>query len=192
MCNNVLITINLHITVGLAGMLLYAAISPTNSLAQHDPSHNSAYADFADRDVKAMSAEQVKQLLAGEGMGMALAAELNGYPGPKHVLELAEPLELTEEQRVETQRLFSAMKEEATVLGQQIVEAEKLLDEEFSSHQITAEKLDSLTTNTAVLRGRLRAAHLRAHLAQTEILTHPQRHKYNTLRGYGAHGAKHQ
>ncbi|MBT8401523.1 MAG: periplasmic heavy metal sensor [Rhodothermia bacterium] len=173
-------------------ILLFAILTSTPAFAQHDPSHHSAYADFADRDVKALSGEQIEQLLAGEGMGMALPAELNGYPGPKHVLELAEPLELTAEQRAETQKLFHAMKEEATSLGQEIVEAEKTLDDEFSSHQITAEKLDSLTAHIAALQGRLRAAHLHAHLAQVEILTHPQRHKYNTLRGYATHGDKHE
>ena len=33
-------------------------------------------------------------LRAGRGMGLALAAELNGYPGPAHVLELADKLDL--------------------------------------------------------------------------------------------------
>jgi hypothetical protein len=37
-------------------------------------------------------------LLKGEGMGMAKAAELNGYPGPTHVLTLAKELALTESQ----------------------------------------------------------------------------------------------
>ena len=33
------------------------------------------------------------------GMGLALAAELNGYPGPAHVIELAKSLGLSEPQR---------------------------------------------------------------------------------------------
>jgi hypothetical protein len=32
-------------------------------------------------------------------MGLALAAELNGYPGPAHVIELAKSLGLSEPQR---------------------------------------------------------------------------------------------
>ncbi len=39
-----------------------------------------------------------KGLENGEGMGIVKYAELNGYPGPKHVLELVNELRLTEEQ----------------------------------------------------------------------------------------------
>ena len=62
------------------------------------------------REVKALSAEQMTALAAGRGMGSALAAELNGYPGPLHVLELADPLGLSEGQRAPN---APAMKREA-------------------------------------------------------------------------------
>lgn len=51
------------------------------------------------RLVKALSDQQIADLRAGRGIGMALPAELNGYPGPLHVLELADALGLTPEQR---------------------------------------------------------------------------------------------
>jgi len=38
----------------------------------------------------ALSVEQIEQYRAGAGMGYAKAAELNRYPGPMHVLELAD------------------------------------------------------------------------------------------------------
>ena len=41
----------------------------------------------------------VADLKAGRGMGLALAAELNGYPGPSHVLELADKLKLSAEDK---------------------------------------------------------------------------------------------
>jgi hypothetical protein len=50
-------------------------------------------------------------------MSLALAAELNGYPGPRHVLELGEQLGLTEQQRAGVQRLFDDMTAEVLPLG---------------------------------------------------------------------------
>ena len=43
------------------------------------------YAGMQTRPIKALSEQQVADLGAGRGMGLALAAELNGYPGPSHV-----------------------------------------------------------------------------------------------------------
>jgi hypothetical protein len=40
------------------------------------------YAGLEARAIKALSEQQIADLEAGRGMGMALAAELNGYPGP--------------------------------------------------------------------------------------------------------------
>jgi hypothetical protein len=37
------------------------------------------------RPIKALSDQQVSDLRAGRGMGLALAAELNGYPGPSPI-----------------------------------------------------------------------------------------------------------
>ena len=48
------------------------------------------YAGMQARAIKALSAEQIADLKAGRGLSLALAAELNGYPGPRHVLELVE------------------------------------------------------------------------------------------------------
>ena len=43
-------------------------------------------------EVNALSPDEVQQYLAGAGMGYAKAAELNHFPGPMHVLELADKL----------------------------------------------------------------------------------------------------
>ena len=57
---------------------------------------------------------------AGRGMGLALAAELNGYPGPIHAIELAEQLHLSPDQISKLQSLFEAMKAETIRLGTSI------------------------------------------------------------------------
>src|SRR3977135_712198 len=75
------------------------------------------YAGMQTRSIKALSDQQIADLRAGRGMGLALAAELNGYPGPSHVLELADKLDLSPDQRAGVARLFDSMKAEAVPLG---------------------------------------------------------------------------
>ena len=95
----------------------------------------SPYAGEEERDIKALSAEDVDAYLTGQGMGFAKAAELNGYAGPKHVLELASELELTAEQRTRTQALFASMQTKAVALGRQLVDEERKLDRLVREHQ---------------------------------------------------------
>src|SRR3954451_493335 len=95
------------------------------------------YAGMQTRSIKALSDQQIADLGAGRGMGLALAAELNGYPGPSHVLELADKLELSAEQRARVQRLFDSMKAEALPLGTRLIEQEADLDKQFANRTVT-------------------------------------------------------
>ncbi len=56
------------------------------------PGHSSPYVGMEKRAVKALSEQQVADLRAGGGMSPALPAELNGHPGPLHVLKLGDKL----------------------------------------------------------------------------------------------------
>jgi hypothetical protein len=82
----------------------------------------SPYQGMQSRTVKALSEQQVADLNEGRGMGMALAAELNGYPGPSHVLELADKLELKPDQISAVGSLFESMKRESIPLGAKLIE----------------------------------------------------------------------
>jgi Spy/CpxP family protein refolding chaperone len=144
------------------------------------------YAGLQTRSLKALSEEQVADLRAGRGMSLALAAELNGYPGPKHVLELADELHLTEAQRLRTQQLHDAMTAEAVPLGQRLIAAETDLDRQFSGRTVTGASLAAATAAIGATQGQLRAAHLKYHLAMMEVLTPEQIARYGELRGYGA------
>jgi hypothetical protein len=55
--------------------------------------HLQPYAGQQDRAIAGLSADEVKAFLDGRGMGLAKPAEVNGYPGPMHVLELADEVE---------------------------------------------------------------------------------------------------
>lgn len=85
------------------------------------------YAGQQARPIKALSDEDIAALRKGEGMGMAKAAELNGYPGPKHVLDLAQHLQLTDAQRRDVQAVFDRMSAAAKPLGSELIAEEQAL-----------------------------------------------------------------
>src|ERR1700730_6323137 len=168
----------MRIGIVLASFIL--AASP--ALAQ------SPYAGMQARSIKSLSEQQVADLSAGRGMGLALAAELNGYPGPLHVLELADKLDLSADQRTRVKTLFDSMKQEALPLGAKLIEQEADLDRQFANHTVTPASLKSATAAIAATQGELRETHLKYHLTTVAVLTDDQRKQYAELRGYGDHG----
>jgi hypothetical protein len=143
------------------------------------------YAGMQMRPIKALSEQQVADLGAGRGMSLALAAELNGYPGPSHVLELADRLELTADQRARVQTLFDSMKEEALPIGARLLEQEAELDRQFAGHTVTPDSLKASTAAVAITQGELRQTHLKYHLSTAALLSPVQMQRYAELRGYG-------
>jgi Spy/CpxP family protein refolding chaperone len=142
------------------------------------------YASLQQRLITSLSQDQIADLRAGRGMGLALPAELNGYPGPRHVLEWADELALTPEQRARTEMLFREMQEQAVALGEQVILSEAALDRLFvEGHPSEGEVLDAALA-AARLQGSLRAHHLRYHLAMRELLSPEQIERYGVLRGY--------
>jgi Spy/CpxP family protein refolding chaperone len=172
----------------LVGFLATLGAMESGSAASPD----APYAGLQHRDVKALSAEQVDDLLRGRGMGLALPAELNGYPGPRHVLDLADQLGLTPEQRSETERLFREMQSRAIELGERIVANEAALDDLFSGGQVTEAAIREATLEIGRVQGELRALHLGYHLAMRDLLTREQTAAYQELRGYRSHGSGHR
>jgi len=143
------------------------------------------YAGMQTRSIKALSEQQVADLSAGRGMGLALAAELNGYPGPVHVLELVDKLNLSADQRASVQRLFDSMKAEALPLGAKLLEQEADLDKQFATHTVTPDSLKASTAAVAATQGALRETHLKYHLSMVAVLSPGQKQRYAELRGYG-------
>jgi Spy/CpxP family protein refolding chaperone len=146
----------------------------------------SPYVGFDTREVKTISPERLEGLRRGAGLGYALAAELNGLPGPMHVLELANGLQLTSEQRQRTQALFERMRKEAIAAGEALIAAEAHLDRMFQLGHASPDRIAAQTQVAAAQEARLRAIHLSAHLEQRDILTPGQIESYARLRGYGA------
>lgn len=165
-------------------LLIFSFALAVAASAQETKQGGSVYAGEEGRAIKSLSAEEVEQLLGGHGMGLAKVAELNHYPGPRHVLELAAQLQLTPEQRAGAQAAFDRMRDEAVRLGRQIVERERTLDTMFARADIDAERLRASTSEIASLQGSLRAAHLSAHLEMRRLLSPAQIKRYDELRGY--------
>jgi hypothetical protein len=152
--------------------------------AQHGLSHT-PYAGLESRPVKALSDQQLADLRAGRGMGLALPAELNGYPGPVHVLEHAGSLNLSADQQSRVGALYEAMKAEAIPLGERLIAEEADLDHQFAGRTVTPASLNVATAKIGRTQAELRAAHLRYHLATVEVLSSDQIRRYAELRGYG-------
>lgn len=149
----------------------------------------SPYTGQQDWPIKGLAPSDVEGLEAGSGMvlgGLAKTAELNGYPGPKHVLEAyhADVLVLTDAQYARIDSLFTAMRTEAQRLGQHLLAAELALEQAFQSGEMDAERLTTLTASAAGAQGDLRAHHLSYHLKTYALLTPDQVDAYNRLRGY--------
>jgi Spy/CpxP family protein refolding chaperone len=164
----------------LWGGIVVLMMGPLAS-AQH---HHSPYAGQEVRAIKALSAEDMQALLNGQGMGLAKAAELNHYPGPRHVLDLATQLQLSETQRAETQRIYDRMHQEAVRFGTLVVDKERELDHLFATEAVDSQTLQHVTRQIAQLQGDLRLAHLQAHLEMKRVLSPEQIDTYDALRGY--------
>ena len=143
------------------------------------------YAGQQTRAIKALSDDEIAALRKGEGMGMAKAAELNGYPGPVHVVQLAAQLGLTDAQRREVQAIFDRMSAAAKPLGDEVIAEEQVLDQLFAKSEITPDRLTAATAAIAELQGRLRTVHLSSHLETRALLNADQIARYEQLRGYG-------
>src|SRR5689334_11481844 len=151
----------------LASLVPVAAITLvlTQAVAQHKP-----YGGMQTRIIKALSDEQIGDLKAGRGMGLALAAELNGFPGPIHVLELADKLGLTVEQRGAVDALYAAMKAAAVPIGERLIREEAELDRLFATRSVTPVSLAAATRAIGATQAELRNAHLAYHLSTVAIL----------------------
>ena len=157
-----------------------------SSLSLAASAQPSPYAAETGRSIKALSADEVSQLLEGAGAGLARAAELNRHPGPRHALDLSAQLQLSPGQIQSLQEVFREMKSSAQSLGRALVDQEAELDRLFAARVATPDRINALTRSIGTLQGELRAVHLKAHVATAAILQPDQIARYDELRGYGS------
>ena len=162
------------------------SLNSLNLIAASEHEYTSKYVGQEKRDIKSLSDEDIKELKAGAGWGLAKAAELNGLPGPKHILEMKKEIELTAEQEKIVIALYKDMNKEAIELGNKLIEYEKELNNRFSERNINEKVLEELLIKISETYKSLRYTHLSAHLKTPSILSEDQIKKYNKLRGYSS------
>ncbi len=156
-----------------------------NLFSQHQD-YKSPYAGEEKRAIKSLSDSDIEALLNGKGWGFAKVAELNGVPGPMHILEMKEDISLTAKQEERITEIYNKMKSKAVELGEEYVSLEKELNKLFKERKINAKSLRYYVPRIGSIRSQLRFVHLNAHLEALPILTEAQVQKYNELRGYGS------
>lgn len=157
----------------------------SNAISAADaPTYRSDYMGQEKRLIKSLSKYDIQQLRAGKGWGLAKAAELNGMPGPAHILQMKNKIGLTKSQEQKVKALFNDMQANAIPLGNKLIALEKKLNKSFANKNITPQSLNKQLNSIANVRKKLRFVHLATHLKTTNILTPHQTNEYNWLRGY--------
>ena len=166
--------------------VLVLILIATFAFSAADHTHKSKYAGEEKREIKSLSATDIEELQNGKGWGLAKAAELNGVPGPVHLLEMKEEIDLSAEQIQAIEDIYRKMKQEAVPLGLELIELERELNNHFANRTITNELLRQILQKIAQVHRQLRYVHLSTHLKTPDILKSEQITLYNKLRGYSS------
>ncbi len=176
--------ITMPITMPITMLILCFLLAANSVNASDKPHHASPYAGEQQRQIKSLSPDDIHEIARGGGWGFAKPAELNGVPGPAHVLELQDKLSLNSDQVIAVEMLHKAMLLQAIPLGKQYIDGEKTLNQMFASKQYNHGDILLQIKKIENIRAQLRYAHLSKHLETAEILSSKQISLYNKLRGY--------
>jgi len=167
-------------------LFLILILIPLSAFSAADHSYKSKYAGEEKREIKSLSETDIEELKNGKGWGLAKAAELNGMPGPAHLLEMKDEIDLSAKQIRSVEDLYKKMKQEAIPLGLELIDLERELNIHFANRTITNELLGVLLERVAQVQKKLQYVHLSTHLKTPNILTPEQITLYNKLRGYSS------
>jgi Spy/CpxP family protein refolding chaperone len=165
-------------------ILALSVCLPISALAQHSHGTQTPYAGLQTRAIKSLSENDIKELRQGGGWGLALPAELNGMPGPVHLVELKDRIPLTAEQVQKAQALVQEMRQAAIPAGERLIKAEAALEAAFAGGSVDESSLRRLLSEASSARTELRFIHLSQHLKTVQFLRPEQIKQYNVLRGY--------
>lgn len=168
----------------LLTIVLSAATVIFTNLAFAQQFEGSKYSGQEKRAINSLSPADIDELNRGDGWGLAKAAELNGVPGPAHLLELKRQIPLSPDQAAKISAIYEGMKSQAIIEGKRLIELERQLELRFRDGTISENSLRALLSDIADARSQLRYTHLSAHLETPTILSKRQIAQYKNLRGY--------
>lgn len=160
-----------------------AVLLSSGAVASEMP-HHQGHGHDAMGSIKSLSPSDIADIQKGSGWGLAKAAELNGVPGPIHLLELKTEIPLSAAQIAKVEALYEEMRNQAVPTGQRLLHQEKMLNDAFRSRDIDAARLKAAIDAIGATRAQLRYVHLSTHLKTLELLSEDQVARYNALRGY--------
>jgi Spy/CpxP family protein refolding chaperone len=164
--------------------MLILAMAPVLAWAQGHHGHG-AHGPGAMAPHRQMHAtlEEIDRVVAqGLGAGMAFAADQNGYPGPRHVLELKDLLRLTPEQEARITALETAMFADARPKSARLLDAEARLRRLFADGVADEARVRAAVADVERLRTEVRLVHLLTHLQTRAVLSDAQRGAYHEAR----------
>ena len=164
--------------IGVGALVLL--LGTLTAAAQHQ-SHRGPD-DQAHTRMQAMLDETDQVIASGRGAGLAFADDQNGYPGPLHVLELKERLQLTPAQEARITALQTAMFAEARPKSARLLEAEASLRRLFMDGVADETRVRAAVAEVERARTEVRLVHLLTHLQTRPVLTAEQRRLYHDAR----------
>jgi len=135
---------------------LFVLFILSTSISSFAETHTSKYIGEEHRKIKSLSTDDIVELKKGGGWGLAKAAELNGVPGPVHILEMEDKINLTKDQKMKVQKIYNEMKAEAMSLGEQLIHLEEELNNHFANRTINQALLKKLVHEIENVRSKLR------------------------------------
>lgn len=112
-------------------------------------------------------------------------AEMNKYPSPKDLLELATTLNLSSVQKSRLIEIRDNTISRAKQLGKEIVQIENELHKAFQARIINEKSCTDDAQQIGRLRGRLRAVFLTSHIRAKAVLNDSQVSMYRKIQGDG-------
>ena len=150
--------------------------------AQQHGGHGPESAGQGQKAVALSCAEQFEAVVReGYAFGMAFAADRNGYPGPRHILELKTQLGLTADQEAKVTELMHAMLAESRPKGARLLEAERRLERLYADGVADEASVRAAVAEAERARSELRLAHLLIHLRARDLLSREQRDAYRKI-----------
>ena len=167
--------------VAAAGVLLSSTLVFAQS-GGHGAHGDGTSAAAPHRGVQAAMDEMDRVIGTGLGAGLAFAADQNGFPGPLHVLELADRLRLTAEQTRRMEALQTAMLAASRPASRLLLDAEARLRRLFADGVADEARVRSAVAEVERARTEVRLVHLLTHLQVRPELTDEQRRLYQQAR----------